>query len=353
MGGCDSVVTLDLHMHYAAYYGTVDTFCYYMTYNWRDQSVHSDNIYVTEDYYLTDTIRTRWNCDSVLAINLTKLAKPRLELSVEPICHQLSYSINASIVLDHGLSEPKPPYISWSTSPLDYSLDGQENDTSAIVTPTQNTTYYAYVDYSETPHCPVNDSLRLRPVVIPSTDIRLTPEALSYSQLNFKGYDLSTPMPYSMSPDSVDVWHTEWMVDWEVVEEDIVVIDYTLPTFDNNIDSVVVALRAYNGVCYDTAIHVMPMLFVNIFAPNVFTPYQETNNRFVIFTDGTTETELYIYNREGLLIYYTKDIEQGWDGHSLKGIDCPEGNYVWKLNYRSIDHPTMWQSKIGSILLLK
>jgi hypothetical protein len=114
-------------------------------------------------------------------------------------------------------------------------------------------------------------------------------------------------------------------------------------------DSIVIALRVYNGQCYDTAVYILPVLKVLVLAPNVFTPSLDINNRFTIATQGVLDGELFIYNREGLLVFRTKDFnQQGWDG-----AGCVQGNYVWRLDYHAVDHPEMLKSTVGSILLLR
>ena len=95
------------------------------------------------------------------------------------------------------------------------------------------------------------------------------------------------------------------------------------------------------------------MLRVAIFAGNAFTPTEETNNRFFVVTQGVIESELRIYNREGLLVFVTNDATQGWDGRRTDGVMCEQGNYVWKLTYRAIDHPNSMRSEVGTVLLIR
>ena len=118
-------------------------------------------------------------------------------------------------------------------------------------------------------------------------------------------------------------------------------------------DSVVVALEHFDSLCHDTAVHVLRVNRVNFFVPNVFTPSRETNNRFVFITQGFLSGEIFIYNREGLLVYHSDDYSTGWDGQSQDGTPCPQGNYVWKLVYRAVDLPHSDRIEAGSVLLLR
>ena len=124
-------------------------------------------------------------------------------------------------------------------------------------------------------------------------------------------------------------------------------------TADPDLDSVVIALEVYNGQCSDTAITVIPIRRVALFPPNAFTPLESTNNRFSIVTVGVLDAELFVYNREGLLVYYTTDLEQGWDGRDLKGEICGQGAYVWRLNFHASDRPSQRRTEVGTVLLIK
>ena len=89
-----------------------------------------------------------------------------------------------------------------------------------------------------------------------------------------------------------------------------------------------------------------------LFAPNVFTPDASTNNRFTVVCNGAVEAELTLYNRQGLFVYSTADLEQGWDG-THNGTPCPQGAYVWHFRYRTVDRPTDWNKAIGTVTLLR
>ncbi|MBR6843899.1 MAG: gliding motility-associated C-terminal domain-containing protein [Bacteroidales bacterium] len=57
-------------------------------------------------------------------------------------------------------------------------------------------------------------------------------------------------------------------------------------------------------------------------------PDKEINNLFEIIGIGIEHGELYIYNRDGLLIYNTANYLDGWDGRDYNGLPCVQGNYV-------------------------
>lgn len=353
--GCDSVVALNLTLHFSTYEETLDTFCFNQAYIWRNQIVDSATgatHYTTVDFYLTDTLSTVWNCDSVLAINLTRMGRPLLKLDFEIDCIRQYYDLGAEVTLDWGHSEEQPPYISWSSYPLDSHLADSNEGAEVTARPSATpTTYSVYVDYHETPLCPVSQSLRLLPIVIPQAEINTIPEAMSYDKLGFDAYDVTHAAPRSVSPDSVQVWQRRWYVDEMMQNNTTPHLSWEVPMAD--VDSVVIWLSIYNGQCYDTAVRVVPILRRAIFAPNVFTPAEEDNRIFYIQTQGVITGELFIYSRDGQLVYRTADYTEGWDGHNLKGRLCEQGNYIWKLNFRSVDYPDVWRTEVGNVLLLK
>ena len=127
-------------------------------------------------------------------------------------------------------------------------------------------------------------------------------------------------------------------------------ITYPVPIDDY--DSVTVILDVENNFCRDTASQTLPIVRSALFAPNVFTPDANTNNRFTIILGSAIEAELTIYNRQGLFVYSTHDLEQGWDG-THNGTPCPQGAYVWHLRYRTLDRPEQWNVQTGTVTLLR
>lgn len=325
-GGCDSVVSLDLSVHYSAFTAEVDTFCFDETYTWHGFTVHSDDEYSTIDYPLTDTLLTVWQCDSVVGMLLTKLAKPTIVFDYDIDCGNLWY--NLSVTTDVG-------YSVWSSAPYDTMLDGQELQRQVRVSPESTGDYMIFVAYHEGLRCPLTDQITLRKITIPEAKIHVTPDVLSYRNLEFSAYDISE-----------EYYERIWYVDWMAQSETSRKLETVADMHD---DTVSVALSVFNSQCWDTVVQLVPIRKVAVFAPNVFTPDEEDNNRFVLFVQGVIDGELSIYNREGLLVYRTKDFTgEGWTGEG-----CHQGNYVWKLEYRGIDYPTANQVEVGTVLLLK
>jgi gliding motility-associated-like protein len=71
--------------------------------------------------------------------------------------------------------------------------------------------------------------------------------------------------------------------------------------------------------------------------PNAFNPNSpvEENRTFRLYgnpSDQIKDFALYIYNRWGQQVFFTRDINEGWDGTS-SGKPCSQGVYVWTVYY--------------------
>lgn len=340
--GCDSTVTLHLTLHHSTQTTLYDTICHDQNYTWNGYTFHSDNHEQTESIHFSATLNTIYGCDSMANMIITKMAQPQIHFDSNKDCHTLSYTLTA--IATAPLSpdaEPQPmPYLLWSSSPDDPLLHGQENNPTILVSPHSVTEYTLYADYKPTPMCPVSANIILRPLVPTKAELKIVPEALDYGHPDFTAYDISHHQEVERT----------WYLDWQQQSETGNILSSRA---DIDADSIIVALTLDNNICRDTAVAVIPIHRVAIFAPNVFTPLEDNNNRFVISCTGIIDADLYIYNREGLLIYHTTDFEQGWDGHNTNGTLCPQGAYVWRIYYHAENHPKKLQTKVGTILLLK
>ena len=71
-----------------------------------------------------------------------------------------------------------------------------------------------------------------------------------------------------------------------------------------------------------------------IYIPNTFTPNKDLKNDvFHIYGEGILDLNLRIYDRWGKQIFFTDDINMGWDG-KVNGVNVPEGVYVYSVVYR-------------------
>ena len=75
-----------------------------------------------------------------------------------------------------------------------------------------------------------------------------------------------------------------------------------------------------------------------LYLPNAFTPNGDGVNEIFIpqgFCD-LTSYEMYIYSKNNIQIFYSEDLNKGWDG-TFKGIPVPTGMYYYALKFTSVD----------------
>ena len=321
--GCDSVVTLHLTVHHSTYESSIDTFCQGDRYRFRSHTL-------TEGGHYADTLHTMHGCDSVLAIDLTRLDLPRIAIVHDYDCDSLYHHLEA---------QSDVPYLLWSAAPYDTTLDGQEYRAAIDVHPLRPTEYTLYADYAEVPHCPATASVTLGPVGKPSAQLRVIPLALVPPATEFDAYD-----------NSAEYAERAWYINGIRQSETSRHLHAAAP---EGTDTVRVALILGDGHCTDSAMVLIPVLFSDFAAPNAFTPDADNNNTFQIQTVGILQGDLRIYNRRGMLVFQTRDLAQPWDGNSIDGDPCPTGSYVWVLRYSAVTRPGATMETSGTILLLR
>lgn len=89
----------------------------------------------------------------------------------------------------------------------------------------------------------------------------------------------------------------------------------------------------------------------NLFYPTAFTPNSDgLNDIFNVFGQFINTFEMSIFNRWGEMMYFTDDLEKGWDGH-FKGTLMPEGTYVFRATITDQAGRTFERS--GTFVLLR
>lgn len=74
----------------------------------------------------------------------------------------------------------------------------------------------------------------------------------------------------------------------------------------------------------------------NIIMPNIFTPNQDyINDLFTpIEYEYITAADIRIFNRWGSELYFSNEVEKGWDGNHFSK-PCPNGVYFWMINLQT------------------
>lgn len=335
---CDTVYTLHLSMLTSSHYSLpADTFCYNSSYTWRGQTAPvnptpTDTLFLI----LTDTLVAANSCDSLIHLPLVQLPADPLNIEVEPDCGLGLYLLTAST---------ENPFWRWSSSPPDPSLEGHENERQLWVAPDTTTTYNLTSYHDDFLFCPTTTTKRLSPPTFPRAELEVSPMVLTYDKHTLYAFDHSNK--YN---------RRQWILVLHGASHDTVPLSDTLQRIAYPVpleyDSVTVILSVSNAFCHDTTSRTIPIVRYALFAPNVFTPNADRNNRFTIVLGAAIEAKLTIYNRQGLFVYSTTDLEHGWDG-THNGTPCPQGAYVWHLRYRTLDRPEEWNSQTGTVTLLR
>jgi gliding motility-associated-like protein len=116
-------------------------------------------------------------------------------------------------------------------------------------------------------------------------------------------------------------------------------------------------VKVSNDGCYTIDTITVQICEGYIWMPTAFTPNNDGVNEVFLArsSDLTIKFQMYIYSRNGLLIFQTDDISAGWDGRDLKGEMCNSGVYVWKVVYQGdgIKSPGVEKTQSGVVTLIR
>ena len=126
---------------------------------------------------------------------------------------------------------------------------------------------------------------------------------------------------------------------------------YYTPHYESDSLQVTLVVQNENG-CDDTASDTYPIVKGNVWVPNAFTPDADQNRMLKVGYDNIATYEIFIYNRRGLLVYHSTDIDECWDGKH-KGKPCPAATYVYRIHYTTKSRPNDSNEKSGTVLLVR
>ena len=318
--GCDSLVTLYLTIINSYETTIYDTVCEGTVYSWYGNDYTTPGVY---DHTLTSVD----GCDSVLTLRLSNFPTVRVTISETHSCKTGSYILSAAAV--------NADTFIWSSDPEDEFMEG---DGLAVETrPLTPTTYTVVAGMANHMECAKSDTIVLLPIKSPIAAIEAHPNYLTIDRLDWSASDRS----------SYADW-IQWYVDGEYYSAD----RHINGIAEAGIDSLSLMLIAGTAECADTALLAIPYSNVGLWIPNAFTPNMDYNNFFGPEGVGITEFEMWVYNREGLLVFHSETIGDRWDGKH-KGTKCPQGSYTYRILYRTVNDEESLLTKVGTVLLLR
>ena len=226
--------------------------------------------------------------------------------------------------------------IVWTANPADPSLGGQETRHTILVNPPSTTVYTITVTNGV---CTTSQSTTVAVEPMPVAIGEVTPRTVSLGEMEAVFVDNSqyaTTRRWEF-PDGVTSTERE--------------VSYIVP---DDVDSVNVLLWAYNPyLCYDTTTVTVYVDHTTLWAPNAFTPDESTNNTFLVKMNDVQKYHIFIYNRQGVLVYESYDPEKPWDGMGQNGQKCPQGVYTYLISCHKITYPYDQIIRKGTVVLIR
>lgn len=330
INGCDSIHILHIFGRLLVNDSRTDTICTGDTIIIGPWIVTSPGIYV--DTILAHNIS---DPDTIMTYNIVQVPYLDATFDTSWVCGTYPHYILTP--------QNQAPYYLWSTTTSsDRYYSGHQNDSVIFAYPKEISTYTLTTDYRQNPLCPSSYSMVIEPLNEVFAHIETRPSELTAEQRDIIAFNRSRGNILQHE------WYYWYNDDPARTTEDEQ-LSLTVPQY---VDSLRIGLVVNSQQCTDTAYATIDIRQYNIFFPNVFTPTHTTNNRFYAVGNGINSFELWIYDRNGDLVFHTTDITEGWDG-THNGIICQQAAYVYRCRYSEEVNPRGSQSLTGTVLLLK
>lgn len=226
----------------------------------------------------------------------------------------------------------------WWAEPADSMLEEQKENAMVRVDALNEKVYWVYNYYSFDSLCGASTKF-VRPEIRPFiAHAAAEPEVVDVEHNSVVLHDLS-----------VGSAGRTWYLDGSVWGSDAAM----LVTYPLEMDSVMVVMDAYDAQrCHGRDTLMLRLKKETLWVPNVITPSRADNNRFVVQGLNVHEYAIWIYNREGLLVFQSNDMQESWDG-LCHGEEAPTGAYVYTIKYTTRFEPERVLRVTGSVLLLR
>ena len=269
------------------------------------------------------------SCHTTSSDQVLYMGQPIISLgsNINEICEGDSVTLSADGTIDY----------TWNSAPADPNLDTAQHG-AVVVYPTQTTTYYL-VPAGNSPCKIETASVKIEVVPTPVPTVRSSSPRVNKEDPTLTLLDVSN-----------DAYYSHWSFsDGGTAEGQRV--EHSFTTLD--VDSVYVTLQSCNRLncCADTTL-AFPVEVTTVWFANAFTPDRDDNNRFGMVTSLTLlEYEIYVYNRNGQLVWTTTDPDEQWDGMMPDGKKAPQGTYAYYCRYSY--NPDTYHTCKGSVTLVR
>lgn len=316
LGLLDSTVVNDTIVHYRHLTLTVlpnTTHEMYFIIFVGDTLRYLDSAITLEGDYLF-TLTNAYGCDSIVTLHV-RYQPIEIVSAVEGGCPGEEFTLTAS----------GTRFFRWRSTPYDPELDSQQGINPITVHPLTTTTYHLH-DASGDIVSSV--TIYIQPPPIPC--IAVTPDFIDFDEPIVTLYDCSEGEQHS----STWTFSDGYTLSGKLTHRQF---PYPLP------DTVALTLTCCNryNCCADTTIKLATEVRA-IWFPNILAPSESLNNYFKAFTScQVAEFEIHLFNRWGLLVWHTTDIDDRWDG-THNGTPVPQEAYVYRWYMKDI-HGKEWR----------
>ena len=276
---------------------------------------NSQTISVNDEGIYSVTVTSQADCNYTDEVLVQYKLPPTVVFStlIDSACSPAKFSL-----IDESIPQNGDPIVAWN-----WQIDNQNFNTSSTNVNLANSgSYDVSLEVITELGCIATLSLEDYLTVhnLPSPNFIAEPEEINNCDKTIKLINLSTGY------DSLS-----WNFGDGVVSSEDTTDYYTYSEVGNYI----IQLNLVNEFGCENVLYreINPVGSIPFYAPNAFTPDgDELNETFIPQLGCSDDFEFWVMNRWGEVIFYSNDINVGWDGTYNKQR-CPLGVYTWKARY--------------------
>jgi len=226
----------------------------------------------------------------------------------------------------------------WASSPPDGTLNSQNTNAVIHVKPNVTTIYSVTGSIYG---CTGSAHITAEIYPSPSASFIIEPPVVSSFNPIVNFLDNSSGLPIS--------WY------WDFGDQNYSVIQHPTHTYSDSggVFPVTLIITNVHGCIDSITQNVIVRPDHVLYVPNAFTPGSDgINDEIFVLSTGVSEQdfEWIILNRWGKIVFYSNDLNRGWDGRD-RGVLAPQGVYTYKLTFR--DKANLLHQRYGIITLIR